>query len=140
MGTLEEILAGYDSLQAGQEAFYKDLHQHPELSHQEHRTAERVAKQTGALAVSISQQRETVTIFLGAVRYQLDPIAAVLAKTNQAVATLETYRQRFEQVLMLAGQLMAAHLARFDVGPLTRELPQRRKRGTFREGISGRHG
>ena len=40
MGSLEEILAGYDSLQAGQEAFYKDLHRHPELSHQEHRTAE----------------------------------------------------------------------------------------------------
>ena len=43
MGTLEEILAGYDGLQASQEAFYKDLHRHPELSHQEHRTAERVA-------------------------------------------------------------------------------------------------
>ena len=43
MGSLEEILAGYDGLQVGQEAFYKDLHQHPELSHQEHCTAERVA-------------------------------------------------------------------------------------------------
>ena len=30
-----------------------------------HRTAERVAKQTGVLVVSISQQRETVTIFVG---------------------------------------------------------------------------
>src|SRR6478672_462166 len=38
-----------------------------------HRTAERVAKQTGALVVSISQQRETVTIFQGRQRYQLDP-------------------------------------------------------------------
>ncbi len=64
-----------------------------------HRTAERVAKQTGALVVSISQQRETVTVFVGSARYQLDPIADVLAKTNQAVATLETYRQRLEQVL-----------------------------------------
>ena len=45
MSSLDEILAGYDGLQAGQEAFYKDLHQHPELSHQEHRTAERVASQ-----------------------------------------------------------------------------------------------
>jgi amidohydrolase len=43
MGSLEEILAGYEGLQADQEAFYKDLHRHPELSHQEHRTAERVA-------------------------------------------------------------------------------------------------
>src|ERR671925_693312 len=37
-----------------------------------HRTAERVAKQTDALVISISQQRETVTVFLGHSRYQLD--------------------------------------------------------------------
>jgi diadenylate cyclase len=64
-----------------------------------HRTAERVAKQTDSLVVSISQQRETVTIFVGQQRYQLDPIADVLAKTNQGVATLETYRQRLDQVV-----------------------------------------
>src|SRR5881397_1893081 len=64
-----------------------------------HRTAERVAKQTEALVISISQQRETVTVFLGQSRYQLEPIADVLAKTNQALATLETYRARLEQVL-----------------------------------------
>src|SRR6058998_1367300 len=64
-----------------------------------HRTAERVAKQTDALVISISQQRETVTVFVGQSRYQLEPIADVLAKTNQALATLETYRTRLEQVL-----------------------------------------
>src|SRR5215210_1326955 len=64
-----------------------------------HRTAERVAKQTDALVISISQQRETVTVFLGTRRYQLEPIADVLAKTNQALATLETFRQRLDQVL-----------------------------------------
>ena len=64
-----------------------------------HRTAERVAKQTGALVISVSQQRETVTIFVGPAHYQLDPVAEVLAKTNQALGTLETYKQRLEQVL-----------------------------------------
>jgi len=64
-----------------------------------HRTAERVAKQTAALVISISQQRETVTVFLGPLRYQLEPVADVLAKTNQALATLETYRQRLDHVL-----------------------------------------
>jgi diadenylate cyclase len=64
-----------------------------------HRTAERVAKQTGAPVVSISQQRETVTLFVDHLRYQLEPIADILAKTNQAVATLGTYVQRFTQVL-----------------------------------------
>jgi diadenylate cyclase len=64
-----------------------------------HRTAERVAKQTNALVISISQQRETVTLFVDRSRYQLEPIPDVLAKTNQAVATLETYRSRLDQVL-----------------------------------------
>jgi diadenylate cyclase len=64
-----------------------------------HRTAERVAKQTGALVISISQQRSTISLYIGSVRYQLDTVPDVLAKTNQALATLETYRQRLEQVL-----------------------------------------
>jgi diadenylate cyclase len=64
-----------------------------------HRTAERVAKQTGALVISISQQRSTISVYTGPARYQLDPVPEVLAKTNQALATLETYRQRLEQVL-----------------------------------------
>jgi diadenylate cyclase len=64
-----------------------------------HRTAERVAKQTGALVISISQQRSTISVYAGPTRYQLDRVADVLAKTNQALATLETYRQRLEQVL-----------------------------------------
>ncbi|MDX6470863.1 MAG: diadenylate cyclase [Gaiellaceae bacterium] len=65
-----------------------------------HRTAERVAKQTGALVVTVSQRREVVSIFVGPLRYQLDPVADVLGKTNQALGTLDTYRQRLEQVLL----------------------------------------
>src|SRR6266498_990489 len=64
-----------------------------------HRTAERVAKQTDALVISISQQRETVTVFTGDLRYQLGEISDVLARTNQALGTLETYKQRLDQGL-----------------------------------------
>jgi diadenylate cyclase len=64
-----------------------------------HRTAERVAKQTDALVISISQQRETVTLFFGDLRYQLGEIPAVLGRTNQALGTLETYRVRLDQGL-----------------------------------------
>jgi amidohydrolase len=42
MAVIDEILAGYEALRPGQEAFYQDLHRHPELSHQEHHTARRV--------------------------------------------------------------------------------------------------
>ncbi len=45
MSSVQEILAGYGGLQTAQEAFYRDLHQHPELSHSEQRTAQRIAEQ-----------------------------------------------------------------------------------------------
>ncbi len=64
-----------------------------------HRTAERVAKQTDALVISISQQRETVTVFVRDLRYQLAEISDMLARTNQALGTLETYRTRLDQGL-----------------------------------------
>ena len=38
------VLAGLDGMRAEQEDFYRGLHQHPELSHQEHRTAAAVAE------------------------------------------------------------------------------------------------
>ncbi len=63
-----------------------------------HRTAERVAKQTGALVVAISQRREVITLYVQDNRYVLEDITVVLAKANQALATLEKYRSRLDQV------------------------------------------
>ena len=39
MSVIEDILVGYKAMEPAQEAFYKDLHRHPELSHHEQRTA-----------------------------------------------------------------------------------------------------
>ena len=64
-----------------------------------HRTAERVAKQTNALVIAISQERETLTLFVGSHRYLLDRIPDVLARANQALATLEAYQRRLDQQL-----------------------------------------
>jgi amidohydrolase len=44
MAAIDDILTGYEALRPAQEAFYQDLHRHPELSHQEHRTAGRVCE------------------------------------------------------------------------------------------------
>src|SRR5919204_4726761 len=65
-----------------------------------HRTAERVSKQTDALVISISERREVVTLFAGGAKYVLQEIPAVLARANQALATLDKYRARFDQVSM----------------------------------------
>ncbi len=63
-----------------------------------HRTAERVSKQTGALVIAISQRRDVVSLYIDGGKYILEEIPVVLAKANQALATLEKYRTRLEQV------------------------------------------
>ena len=50
-----------------------------------HRTAERTAKQTGELVISISQRRNIITIFKGNDRYILEDTNAVLNKANQGI-------------------------------------------------------
>jgi diadenylate cyclase len=65
-----------------------------------HRTAERVSKQTDALVISVSERREVVSLFAGGAKYVLQEIPAILAKANQALATLDKYRARFDQVSM----------------------------------------
>jgi amidohydrolase len=40
--SVSSVLAGLNAVRHRQEGFYRDLHQHPELSHQEHGTAARV--------------------------------------------------------------------------------------------------
>jgi diadenylate cyclase len=63
-----------------------------------HRTAERVAKQIDALAISISAARDVVTIYLADIRYIMDPIRVILDKADQALQTLEKFKARLNQV------------------------------------------
>jgi diadenylate cyclase len=71
------------------------------LSHEtgtRHRTAERVSKQTDALVIAVSQRREVVSLYVDGIKYILEDIPVVLAKANQALATLDKYRTRLDQV------------------------------------------
>jgi diadenylate cyclase len=63
-----------------------------------HRTAERTSKQTDALVIAISQDRGVVSLYLDGAKYILEDIPVVLAKANQALATLDKYRTRLDQV------------------------------------------
>src|SRR3954469_1305907 len=65
-----------------------------------HRTAERVSKQTSALVIAISADRSIVSLYLDGAKYILEDIPIVLAKANQALATLDKYRSRLDQVSM----------------------------------------
>ncbi|MDQ1286705.1 MAG: diadenylate cyclase, partial [Actinomycetota bacterium] len=63
-----------------------------------HRTAERVAKQTGFPVISVSQSMRIVALYVGGLRYVLEASDAILAKANQALATLERYKSRLDEV------------------------------------------
>src|SRR5687767_7869124 len=63
-----------------------------------HRTAERVSKQTDALVIAVSQRRDVVSLYVDGAKYILEEIPVVLAKANQALATLDKYRTRLDQV------------------------------------------
>ena len=69
-----------------------------------HRTAERTAKQTGELVISISQRRNIITIFKGNDRYILEDTDAVLNKANQGVQTLEKYKKVFDNKLNILNE------------------------------------
>ena len=69
-----------------------------------HRTAERTAKQTGELVISISQRRNIITLFKGNERYVLEETSKVITKANQALQTVEKYKKVFDEKLNLLNE------------------------------------
>lgn len=63
-----------------------------------HRTAERVAIQTGFPVISVSQSMQIIALYINGLRHVLEGSEPVLARANQALATLERYRARLDQV------------------------------------------
>lgn len=63
-----------------------------------HRTAERVAVQTGFPVISVSKSMHTIALYYDGQRKVLEDSTAILGKANQALATLERYRQRLDEV------------------------------------------
>ena len=72
-----------------------------------HRTADRVARQTGWPVISVSQSMHTIAVYVGEVRYVLEDAGAILSRANQALATLERYKNRLDEV---AGTLSALEI------------------------------
>lgn len=64
-----------------------------------HRTAQRVAKQTGSVVVAISQRRNVITVYKGEIKYALRDSSIILARANQALQTLGKYVSVLERVV-----------------------------------------
>ena len=69
-----------------------------------HRTAERTAKQTGKLVISISQRRNIITVFKGNFRYTIEDSSKIITKANQALQILEKYKKVFDNKLSILNE------------------------------------
>jgi len=94
----------------GKRILYANTHLNPNSSIEtsetgiRHRTAERVAKQTGLLVISISQRRDLITLYKESGKYILPDVEQLISKANQGIQTIEKYRIAFEEsIVMLNG-------------------------------------
>ncbi|SHH39267.1 DNA integrity scanning diadenylate cyclase DisA [Thermosipho atlanticus] len=65
-----------------------------------HRTAERVAKQTGQLVIAVSKRRNVISLYYNNYKYIINDINFLITRVNQALNTLEKYRQNFDKMLL----------------------------------------
>jgi diadenylate cyclase len=63
-----------------------------------HRTAERTARQSGKPVISVSESMRIVSLYVNSEKHVLEEISSVLFRANQALATLERYRNRLDEV------------------------------------------
>lgn len=64
-----------------------------------HRTAERVAVQTGFPVISVSSSMSLISVYVDGIRYTVEDSQTIMSRANQAIQTLESYTNRLEQVL-----------------------------------------
>ena len=76
-----------------------------------HRTAERVAVQTGRPVIVVSEGRQTVTVYVGNDQFELRSPTALLAQANQDLLTLERLRRRLTDDEDRLTQLEVADIA-----------------------------
>jgi diadenylate cyclase len=62
-----------------------------------HRTADRLARQTGVPVIAISASMATISLYVNAYRQFVENPDQILARANQALQTLERYRARLAE-------------------------------------------
>ena len=63
-----------------------------------HRTAERVARSIDVPVVSVSEDMSIIAVYVGDEKHPLEAIPRLLVRANQALQTLERYRDRLDGV------------------------------------------
>lgn len=88
-----------------------------------HRTAERVARQTGLPVVTVSAAMGTITLFVDHERYTVQQPEPLLARANQAISALMGYRERlFESLDHLTDLEVQNHVTLRDVAQVVQRF------------------
>jgi len=64
-----------------------------------HRTAERVARSIATPVVSVSEEMSVINLYVGDRKHQLQEVARLLDRANQALQTLERYKVRLDDAM-----------------------------------------
>src|SRR3954454_12057968 len=59
-----------------------------------HRTAERVARSIDVPVISVSEDMAVIAVYRNDIKHPLEPIVRLLSRANQALQTLERYKNR----------------------------------------------
>ena len=70
-----------------------------------HRTAERVARSLDVPVISVSEAMSLIAVYRGDQKHPLEPIPRLLNRANQALQTLERYKNRLDAVASALGAL-----------------------------------
>lgn len=63
-----------------------------------HRTAERAGIQTNLPVIAVSHSMAIISLYFGGLRYVVADPSAILGRANQALATLQRYKSRLDEV------------------------------------------
>ncbi|CAN5509084.1 DNA integrity scanning diadenylate cyclase DisA [soil metagenome] len=63
-----------------------------------HRTAERVARSIAVPVISVSEDQQVITVYVGDEKHPLEAIPRLLNRANQGLSTLERYKDRLDAV------------------------------------------
>ena len=78
--------------------------------------AERVARSIAVPVVSVSEDQQVIAVYVGDEKHPLEAIPRLLNRANQALSTLERYKNRLDAV---SGEV--SHLTEHVVGTLAAE-------------------
>lgn len=81
-----------------------------------HRTAERLALQSGKLVISVSQRRKVITLYQKDWKYMVKDVSVIVLQMNQGLRLMERYRTNFDSsILALSAKEMENRVTLLDV-------------------------